>query len=97
MLLHSVVDFCSQILATLTLFRIVFSLVARLLFLLVLFLAATFLATLSRCIAGRFTIIQLQICSSIKGRLTLLFLNLFFAGLFLLFHEIALEKKSPKK
>ena len=96
MFLHSGVDFGGQILATGTLFGVAFSLVARLLFLLVLFLAATFLATLSRCIAGRFTIIQLQICSSIKGRLTLLFLNLFFAGLFLLFHEIALEK-SPKK
>ena len=48
MFLHSSVDFGGQILATRTLFGVAFSLVARLLFLLVLFLAAAFFATLSR-------------------------------------------------
>ena len=85
MFLHSGVDFGGQILATGTLFGVAFSLVARLLFLLVLFLAAAFFATLSRSfrVIG-ITIVHIVGGCSLGGRLSLLFLNFLFTSLFLL-------------
>ena len=93
MFLHSGVDFGGQILATGTLFGVAFSLVARLLFLLVLFLAAAFFATLSRSfrVIG-ITIVHIVGGCSLSGRLSLLLLNFLLTSLFLLSEEKRYKK-----